>query len=121
MSKETDIRKILEDMNSRISHIEDIEADNRKLIVKVIKQGNTIVQFLKDIEVESYESYDDPMNDGNRDSVKFEINDDIDIEKHRKLTTLLYEYFDNFESLKEFEEELKKHKENITPGQVGEA
>ena len=26
--------------------------DNRELIVKLVKQGNTIVQFLKDFEIE---------------------------------------------------------------------
>ena len=116
-----DIKEILKDMNSKISHIEDIEADNRKLIVKVIKQGNAIVQFLRDLEIEPYED----LYDNQSETVKLQIgadNDtDIDFEKHKKLTDMLHQYMDNYEGLKEFEEELKKHKSKITPGQVGEA
>jgi hypothetical protein len=34
---------------------------------------------------------------------------------------LLNEFMDKHKELKEFEEELEKHKEEITPGQVGES
>ena len=60
--------EIIQDIDYRLTHLEDMEMDNRKLIAKLVKQGNTIVEFLK-----------------------------------------------------EFEDELKKHKDDITPGQVGES
>ena len=60
--------EIIQDIDYRLTHLEDMEMDNRKLIAKLVKQGNTIVEFLK-----------------------------------------------------EFEDELKQHKDDITPGQVGES
>ena len=74
---ENTLHEILLMMDARLKHIEDIEADNRDIIIKLVKQGNQIVQFLKQIEVE--------------------------------------------EVVDEFEEELKKHKDELTPGQVGES
>ena len=46
------IIEIIQDIDARLTHLEDISADNRELIVKLVKQGNTIVQFLKDFEIE---------------------------------------------------------------------
>ena len=51
-NKETSILNILEDINAKIEHIEDITADNRKIIIKLVKQGNQIVSFLKSLEIE---------------------------------------------------------------------
>ena len=49
---DTTLHEILLMMDARLKHIEDIEADNREIIVKLVKQGNQIVQFLRQIEVE---------------------------------------------------------------------
>ena len=45
----------------------------------------------------------------------------INIERTERLRALLDEFMDKREGLKEFEEELQKHKDKLTPGQVGEA
>ena len=37
------LHEILLDIKYRLDHLEDIEADNRSLIVKLIKQSNSIV------------------------------------------------------------------------------
>ena len=46
------IIEIIQDIDARLTHLEDISADNRDLIVKLVKQGNTIVEFLKDFKIE---------------------------------------------------------------------
>ena len=47
------LEKVLQDMSHSLNHIEDIMADDREILIKLVKQNNTIVEFLKDIEVES--------------------------------------------------------------------
>ena len=49
---EQTLHEILLDIKYRLNHMEDMEADNRTLIVKLIKQSNSIVQFLSKIDVE---------------------------------------------------------------------
>ena len=49
------LHEILLDIKYRLDHLEDIEADNRALIVKLIKQGNSIVKFLANIDIEPVE------------------------------------------------------------------
>ena len=51
MAKQT-IKEMLEMIDAKIEHIEDITADNRAIIIKLVKQSNQIVQFLKQIEIE---------------------------------------------------------------------
>ena len=110
------IVEIIQDIDFRLTHLEDIEMDNRKFMAKLVKQGNTIVEFLKQFQVEEVDpaeleiglglpplpDYDDRM--GRTVAIK-ELIDDI---------------LDRHADLKEFEDELKKHKDKITPGQVGE-
>ena len=109
--------EIIQDIDYRLTHLEDIEADNRKLIAKLVKQGNTVVEFLKDLQVEEIDPKDLeigmslqplPSNEErtNRTTAIKELIDDI-LDRHK--------------DLKEFEDELKKHKDDITPGQVGES
>ena len=50
MAKQT-IKEMLEMIDAKIEHIEDITADNRAIIIKLVKQSNQIVQFLKQIEI----------------------------------------------------------------------
>ncbi len=45
--KKITLRELVENIDFKLTHLEDIEADNRELIIKLIKQGNTIVEFLK--------------------------------------------------------------------------
>ena len=111
------IIEIIQDIDFRLTHLEDIEMDNRKFMAKLVKQGNTIVEFLKQFQVEEIDpaeleigmglpplpSYEDRM--GRTTAIK-ELIDDI---------------LERQSDLKEFEDELKKHKDKITPGQVGES
>ena len=111
------IIEVIQDIDARLTHLEDISADNRDLIVKLVKQGNTIVQFLKDFEIEPLDPSElevgmslPPLPD-NEERVK----------KTEGLKALIDDILDRHEELKEFEKELKKHKDKITPGQVGES
>ena len=111
---DTTLHELLLMMDARLKHIEDISADNRAIIVKLVKQSNQIVQFLKTLELEvsdlEYGIEEPPMFGNNLPQDKLEE---------------LRELFDDFKSkkdeLKEFEKELKKHKDKLTPGQVGES
>ena len=111
------IIEIIQDIDARLTHLEDISADNRDLIVKLVKQGNTIVQFLKDFEIEPLDPSElevgmslPPLPD-NEERVK----------RTEGLKELIDDILDRHADLKEFEDELKKHKDKITPGQVGES
>ena len=111
------IVQIIQDIDARLTHLEDIQMDNRELTVKLVKQGNTVVEFLKDFQIEELNPEDLeigielpplPSNEeriGRTTAIK-ELIDDI-LERHSVL--------------REFEDELKKHKDKIVPGQVGEA
>tara|TARA_Y100000004_G_scaffold74642_1_gene83868 strand:- start:255 stop:626 length:372 start_codon:yes stop_codon:yes gene_type:complete len=120
LNKES-IKQILIDMDDRLKHIEDITADNRSIIVKLVKQSNQIVEFLKDLEIETVNGDFEDIGiyeDGNRWNV------DIDkdrLKKYESVKELVSEFMERAEELKEFEEELKKHKDKLTPGQVGES
>ena len=109
MSKES-LKEMLEMMDAKLNHLEDISADNRAIIVKLVKQNNQIVEFLKQIEIE------DITDDYNVEMPSLENNDKIS-----KVKELLEEFRNRSEELKEFEEELKKHKDKLTPGQIGES
>ena len=114
MAKET-MKEMLKMIDAKINHIEDVTADNRDLLIKVIKQGNTVVNYLKQLDVEIVEEYDD--------LTKLPMSDE-EIERMRKVDDIkevLNEFIDKRKDLVEFEKELKKHKDKLTPGQVGDA
>ena len=46
------LHELLSSINSRLGHLEDIEADNRSILIKLIKQNNSIVKFLSKIDIE---------------------------------------------------------------------
>ena len=110
------LHEILLDIKYRLDHLEDIEADNRALIVKMIKQGNSIVKFLAGIEIES-------VNPGFENMELPPIKEDksINTGKIKHIKELIDEYMDKRKDLQEFEEELEKNRDKITPGQIGEA
>ena len=111
--KNTTIRELIENIDFRLTHIEDIEADNRKLMVKLIKQGNSIVEFLKQFDIEDAE----PLLPGLP-------SEEENLQEKGRITDLkqlLDEYMEKHQELKEFEEELQKHKDKITPGTIGES
>ena len=118
MAEEKKIRleKVLQDMSHSLNHIEDIMADDRELLVKLVKQNNTIVDFLKQIEIDDVTAeYEDILQEPLTDEEQRRI------EKAQELKEVLNEFMDKRKDLKEFEEELKKNKDMLTPGQVGES
>ena len=113
---EITLHEILLMMDARLKHIEDIEADNRDVIIKLVKQGNQIVQFLKQIEIEDVtDDFEDIVSPPISESEKLRSN------KMQELKELVSEFIERHEDLKEFEEELKKHKDELTPGTIGES
>ena len=115
-SDEKSLSEILLDIKYRLNHLEDIQADNRDFIIKLVKQTNEIVKFLSKIDIETI--------DGEYDNMDFTNplgKTSFDVERSERLKALLDEFMDKKEDLKEFEKELKKHKDKLTPGQVGEA
>ena len=111
---DTTLHELLLMMDARLKHIEDISADNRAIIVKLVKQSNQIVEYLKTLELEVQEieyGIEEPPP----------IGSNLPSEKLLELKELFEEFNSKKEDLKEFEEELKKHKDKLTPGQVGES
>ena len=111
------IIEIIQDIDARLIHLEDIQMDNRDLIVKLVKQGNVVVEFLKDFQIEELNPEDLEMG--------IELPPLPSNEERMGRTTAIKELIDDIlhrhADLKEFEDELKKHRDKITPGQVGEA
>ena len=110
------LRKVLKDMSHSLNHIEDIMADDREILIKLVKQNNTIVEFLKQIEIDEVpaeyeETFKIPLSEEEEKKMK----------KFSKLKEVLDKFMDKRKDLIEFEKELKKHKDQLTPGQVGES
>tara|TARA_Y100001970_G_scaffold249866_1_gene320912 strand:+ start:1154 stop:1519 length:366 start_codon:yes stop_codon:yes gene_type:complete len=101
-------------LNEKLNIIESAALDNRKLLTQVVKQNNSLVKFLANLEIEEVpnDDYFPPQDD-------FFIEDDD--YKRKTLFEILKELGDKKEELKEFEEELKRNKDKLTPGQVGES
>ena len=115
MAKNTTLKDLIKDIDYRLTHLEDMEYDNRKLMIKLVKQGNTIVEFLKQLEVTEPPSLEEeffpPRTDYEEEAAS----------KIKSVQELVDEFMERKESLKELEEELEKHRDKITPGQIGEA
>ena len=115
MAQET-IKEMLKMIDAKIEHIEDITADNRAVIIKLVKQSNQIVKFLKQLELhEVSDEFEDITSPPKSEEEKLRSN------KMEELKELVDEYMDKQQDLKEFEEELKKNKDKLTPGQIGES
>ena len=113
---EATLHELLSSINARLGHLEDIEADNRDIIIKLVKQGNQIVKFLQDIEIEEISSDFEELS-----TPPLSKADEERSEKIQHIKEVVEEYMSKQKGLKEFEEELKKHKEEITPGTIGES
>ena len=111
---DTTLHELLLMMDARLKHIEDISADNRAIIVKLVKQSNQIVEYLKTLELEVQE-----MEYGVEEPQPFGAN--LPKDKIQELKELFEDFKARKDELKEFEKELKKHKDKLTPGQVGES
>ncbi len=114
---EQTLHEILLDIKYRLNHIEDITADDRAVLVKLVKQTNQIVKFLSNIDIETYE--DDYYEDMSFPSIPTNNSKSTNIDK--KVSKLIDDFMNKRDSLKELEKELKKHKDMLTPGQIGEA
>ena len=113
---ESTLHEILMDIKYSLNHLEDIEADNRAIIVKLVKQNNQIVKFLSQIEIEDVTAdYDDMM----QSPITEEESEKL--KKFETLKDILDTYLSKQKELKEFEKELKKYKAEITPGTIGES
>ena len=110
---DTTLHELLLMIDAKLNHLEDISADNRAIIVKLVKQSNTIVQYLKELEIEGVEDYN--MEEPSP------IGANLPKDKLLELKELFEDFNNKKDELKEFEEELKKHKDKLTPGQVGES
>jgi len=113
--KEIKLEKVLKDMSFSLNHIEDIMADDRELLVKLVKQNNTIVDYLKQIEIDVVDEYENSMVS------ELSEEEQKKIKKAQELKEVLDDFMAKKKDLKEFEEELKKNKDMLTPGQVGES
>ena len=100
--KNVTLKDLIKDIDFRLTHLEDLEYDNRKLMIKLVKQGNTIVEFLKQLEVTEPPSLEEEM---------FPQKDPLlSSDKAATIKELVDEYMDRFEDLKEFEEKNTKIK-----------
>ena len=117
MAKET-MREMLKMIDAKVSHLEDICADDRTFIIKLVKQTNEIVKFLRNLEIDIDEKYgiDAPPSFG--DIID---RDELSEKRILEVKELLEEFKSKSGDLKEFEDELKKHKDQLTPGLVSEA
>ena len=115
MANET-IKEMLKMINVKIEHIEDITADNRAVIIKLVTQSNEIVKFLRTLQVEESESVDSYS-----DIFGNNIEEIENYEKKSNIKVLLDEFMKKRHDLKELEEELKENSDMVTPGLIGEA
>ena len=111
---DTTLHELLLMMDAKLNHVEDISADNRAIIVKLVKQSNQIVEFLKQLELEVQE-----IEYGIEEPPPFGTN--LPKDKIEELKELFDDFKSRKDELKKFEKELQKHKDKLTPGQVGES
>ena len=115
LSEQT-LTEILLNISDRLSHIEDASMDTREVLITLVKQSNQIVKFLKQIEIEDItDEFDEMPSPLVSPTEKNRSN------KMQELKELINDFMDKHKDLKEFEEELKKHKKDITPGMIGES
>ena len=106
-------KEIYQDIDARLAHLEDATLDNREILIKLIQQGNKIVKFLKDFEIEDI-----------TDDYLYQHLDELSDNRSNKIMAiedLIDEYLSRNKDLKEFEKELKKNRDKLTPGIVGKS
>ena len=114
---ERNLIEIIQDIDFRLTHLEDIEMDNRKFMVKLVKQGNTIVEFLKQFDIQEIDPAELEIGMGLPPLPDYEDR----MERTVAIKALIDDIIDRHADLTEFEKELEKHRDKITPGQAGEA
>ena len=114
------IKEMLENIDIKINHIEDMVADHRTVIVKLVKQNNTIVKFLRELDSDIHDSYEEEYGESLPTSDTFK-KVQLEASKLKGVQDLIDEYVKKNASLKELEDELEKNKDKITPGLHGES
>ena len=114
------IKEMLEDIDMKINHIEDMVADHRTVIVKLVKQNNTIVKFLRELDSDIHDSYEEEYGESLPTPSKI-VEDQMKVGKFKHIQELIDEYMEKNKGLKELEEELEENKDKITPGLHGES
>ena len=117
MAKET-MKEMLKTINAKVEHLEDICADDRTFIIKLVKQTNEIVKFLRNLEIDASEQYEIEAPQTFGEDID---RDELSEKRILEVKELLKEFKSKSTDLQEFEEELKKHKDQLTPGMVGES
>ena len=120
MKDKVSIIQIIQDIDFRLTHLEDMQADNRKLMAKLVQQGNQVVEFLKQFDIEEL----DPREIEMRllpELPELPSPNEERMSKTVALKEIIDNIIDRHDNLREFEKELEKHRDKITPGQVGES
>ena len=116
------IKEMLETIDIKINHIEDMVADNRAITIKLVKQGNQIVSFLRQLEADVDDEYEISLPPTFGEFTKDKLNNVIDESTSTKdVQELIDLYMEKNKGLKELEEELEENKDKITPGLHGES
>ena len=98
--KEIKLKKVLQDMSHSLNHIEDIMADDRELLVKLVKQNNSIVEFLKQVQIDDVTAeYEDIMQEPLTEE------EERRMQKAEELKEVLEDFMAKKNELKEFEKE----------------
>ena len=119
----TTLHDILLFMDTRITHIEDTMVDIRDVMVKLVKQSNQIVSFLRQLEVDVDDEYGiteppDPFGEFTKNKLNNRIDESTSVKDIQDIINGIKE---KNNELKELEEELEKNKDKITPGLRGES
>ena len=93
------IKEMLEDIDMKINHVEDMVADNRAVIIKLVKQNNTIVQFLRELDGDIHDSYEEEYGESLPTSDHFK-----EEQKLKDVQELIDTYIEKNKGLKELEE-----------------
>ena len=103
---DTTLHEILLNMDARLKHIEDITADYRAVIIKLVRQSNEVVKFLKQIDFAEVPSNYTTFYKNN-------LNDDINQGKIKYNSKILHQsklvsYFNGDYEISKIEEDLEK-------------
>ena len=110
-----DLIEMLFRLNEKVNYIQNQNSKQKELMEDLVHQNNALLKFLASLEVEERDPYG---NVESRDLLDYQ---EEYTSNPTKVLELAKSLIDKTEDLKEFEEELKKHKDKLTPGQVGES
>ena len=118
--RDKEVSDSLSMIDARISHLEDSIMDYREVLIKLVKQGNTIVQFLKDLDASLMGDVRGFPGAGKVD-IEVISQDEKEQVKQQFYLDFIKDFNKKIKKLTDLEKELEKYKDQITPGQVGDA